>query len=124
MLNFIQRLIGAVIGPKRQWWQYKARVKQLPPDHRAAVEAIERYLMHVGLVDDPTAMFEDLIELFEQSAARGTPVQEVVGDDPVAFVEAFMRNYGDGWRVRVQEQLESDIERAAGKGAGSRGESR
>jgi DNA-binding ferritin-like protein (Dps family) len=110
---FISKLISKVIGPKRQWWRYKARVKQLPPSYRTAVEAIERYLMYAGLVDDPTAMFEDLIELFEQSAARGTPVHEVVGDDPVEFVEAFVRNYGDGWRIREQERLKSDIERAA-----------
>ena len=110
---FISKLIAKVIGPKRQWWRYKARVKQLPRSYRTAVEAIERYLMYTGLVDDPTSMFEDLIELFEQSAARGTPVQEVVGDDPVEFVEAFVRNYGDGWRIREQKRLKSDIERAA-----------
>ncbi|MFE9577298.1 DUF1048 domain-containing protein [Nocardia sp. NPDC006044] len=38
-------------------------------------------------------MFEDLLDLFEQSAADGTPIREVVGQDPVEFIEAFARNY-------------------------------
>ena len=118
---FVSKLISKVIGPKRQWWQYKARVKQLPPSYRTAVEAIERYLMYAGLVDDPTSMFEDLIELFEQSAARGTRLREVVGDDPVEFVEAFVRNYGDGWRLREQERLTSAIKRATGEDTGKDG---
>ncbi len=119
---FISKFISTVVGPKRRWWAYKARVRQLPASYRTAVEALERYLMYVGLVDDPTSMFEDIAELFEQSAARGTPVREVVGDDPVEFVEAFMRNYGEGhWRIRERERLVSAIERAAGQDSGKQG---
>ena len=36
------------------------------------------------------SMLEDLADLFEQSAANGTPVREIVGDDPVEFAEAFL----------------------------------
>jgi hypothetical protein len=28
--------ISKVIGPKRRWREYKARVRQLPPNYRAA----------------------------------------------------------------------------------------
>ena len=45
---FISKFISKVIGEKGQWRQYKARVRALPPDYRAAVEAVERYLMCVG----------------------------------------------------------------------------
>ena len=41
-------------------------------------------------------MFDDLADLFEQSAASDTPVREIVGEDPVEFVEAFLRNYPEG----------------------------
>ncbi|MEU7606292.1 hypothetical protein AB0B44_36260, partial [Streptomyces sp. NPDC041003] len=37
--------ISKVIGPKKRWRAYKARVKELPENQRTAVEAIERYLM-------------------------------------------------------------------------------
>ena len=42
------------------------------------------------------SMLEDLVDLFEQSAASGTPVREIVGDDPVEFADAFLRNYPQG----------------------------
>ena len=41
-------------------------------------------------------MFEDLADLFEQGAADETPIREIVGEDPVEFVEAFLRNYPKG----------------------------
>ena len=34
-------------------------------------------------------MIEDLADLFERAAADGTPIREIVGDDPVEFVETF-----------------------------------
>jgi DNA-binding ferritin-like protein (Dps family) len=33
---------------KKHYQQYKARVEQLPPSHRAAVEAVERYAVRFG----------------------------------------------------------------------------
>lgn len=35
-------------------------------------------------------MFCDLVDLFEQSAAAGTPIRAIVGDDPVEFVDDFV----------------------------------
>ncbi|MFC6022056.1 DUF1048 domain-containing protein [Plantactinospora solaniradicis] len=90
--------IAKLIGPKRRWREYKARVRQLPPNYRTAVEAIERYLMHFVPTDDDRAasMFEDLADLFEQAAADGTSIREIVGEDPVEFVETFVQNYSEG----------------------------
>lgn len=113
----IAQLTMKMIGDKRRWRQYKARVRQLPPDHRAAVEALERYLMYFGAVDGPTAaqMFEDLADLFEQAAADGTSIREIVGDDPVEFVDAFIANYHKGGYItRERARLVSSIERAEG----------
>jgi DNA-binding ferritin-like protein (Dps family) len=48
-------------------------------------------------------MLEDLADLFEQGAASGTPVREIVGEDPVEFADAFLRNYPEGqWMVRSE----------------------
>jgi hypothetical protein len=44
-------LISKVIGDKRRWRQYKARVRQLPPNYRMAAEAIERYLLDQSVID-------------------------------------------------------------------------
>jgi len=119
--------ISKVIGDKRRWRQYKARVRKLPPNYRTAVDAIERYLMHFGPMDGDSAasLFEDVADLFEQAAADGTPIREIVGEDPVEFVDALIRNYSKGGYVtRERERLISVIDRAAGEDTGSEGTSR
>ena len=114
---FIEKVIGD-LGDKKRWRQYKARKQQLPATYRAAVEGFERYLMVLG-PGGGTAIFEDLVDLFEQSAADGTPVREVVGEDPVEFIEAFARNYQeDSWKNRERKRLTDAIERAAGEDIG------
>ena len=79
----------------------------LPASYRTAVEALERYLMYCRAGwrrERAASMFEDLVDLFEQSAANGTPIREIVGEDPVEFLEAFVRNYPDGqWRLRERD---------------------
>ncbi|GAA3467421.1 MULTISPECIES: DUF1048 domain-containing protein [Streptosporangiales] len=110
--------VAMMIGPKRRWRQYQARVRQLPPNYRTAVEAIQRHMMHFVPTDadSDASRFEDLAALFEQAAADGTPIREIVGQDPVKFAEAFARNYTDGGYVpaRARKQLTDAIERAAG----------
>jgi DNA-binding ferritin-like protein (Dps family) len=106
-----------MIGEKRRWWQYKARTKRLPERYRTAIGAIERYLMYAGGVtqsDAMLAMFDDLADLFEQAAADGTAIRDIVGEDPVEFVEAFLRNYTDGqWITRERQRLNDTIKAVA-----------
>ena len=118
MTMFISRMIGE----KRRWRQYKARTRQLPESYRTAIDAVERYLMYSGGVtkaDILLLMVEDLADLFEQSAANGTPIRDIVGEDPVDFIETFVRNYPKGrWIIRERERLTNAIERAAGEDTG------
>jgi hypothetical protein len=76
----------------------------------------ERYkFFGPGKGDSLLSMLEDLADLFEQSAANGTPVRAVVGEDPVEFAEAFLRNYPEGqWISRERERLPNAIDRVAG----------
>ena len=119
-------IITRLIGDKRRWRQYKARTRQLPASYHTAIDALERYLMCFGPGDGGTAasMFEDLADLFEQSAASGTPIRAIVGEDPVEFAETFLRNYPEGsWIVRERNRLTSAVERAAAEDAGTDGTS-
>jgi DNA-binding ferritin-like protein (Dps family) len=111
---FLSKFISLVFGEgKVQWRQYKARARQLPASYRTAIEALERYLMYFGTGGDGTAMFADLVDLFEQSAANRTPIRQIVGEDPVEFIETFVRNYPKGkWIIRERERLTSAIQRA------------
>src|SRR4051794_19732473 len=109
-------ILNKLIGDKRRWRQYKARTSRLPASYRTAADALERYLMCFGPgnSDRAASMFEDLADLFEQSAADQTPVRAIVGEDPVEFAEAFLRNYPEGsWIVRERERLTSAVDRAA-----------
>jgi DNA-binding ferritin-like protein (Dps family) len=119
MTMFISKFISKVIGEKGQWRQYKARTRQLPASYRTAVDALERYLKYFGTGGGGTAIYEDLVDLFEQSAANRTPIREIVGEDPVEFIEVFVRNYPKGqWIIRERERLTNAIERAAGEDTG------
>jgi DNA-binding ferritin-like protein (Dps family) len=121
MIMSISSFASKVIGDKKRWRQYKARKEQLPANYRTAIDAVERYLMYFGRGDGPSwaSMLDDLADLFEQSAANGTPIREIVGEDPVEFVEAFIQNYPEGqWRIRERERLTNAIERAAGEDTG------
>ena len=109
--------VSKMIGDKRRWRAYKARVRRLPPNYRTAVDGIERYLMYFGVLDADSAisLFEDVADLFEQAAADETPIREIVGDDPVEFVDTLVANYSKGGYVdRERQRLINAIDRAAG----------
>lgn len=117
--NIIEMVTGS-FDDKRRWKEYKARVKALPGSYREAAEGVERYLMRSGEIPNDgnrlVSMFEDLAELFEQAAADGTPVRDIVGEDPVEFVAEFVKTYSDGgWIAKEQARLKKTIDRAAGE---------
>ncbi len=109
--------ITEMIEQKRRYRRYKARTKLLPAKYRVAIEAVEKYVWNFasGRMDSMLPLLEDLVDLFEQSAENGTPLRDVVGDEPVDFAESLLRNYPEHmWinkaRTRLTETIES-IER-------------
>ena len=122
--GWIEQVTGS-LEQKKRYRQYKARTKQLPASYRAAIDALDRYLMYFGAItrgDTLVSMLEDLADLFEQSAANGTPIREIVGEDPVEFAETFLQNYSEGqWINKERERLINAIDRAAGDDIGNEG---
>ena len=119
--GWIEQVTGS-LEQKKRYRQYKARTKQLPANYRTAIEALDRYLMYFGSItrgDTLVSMLEDLADLFEQSAADGTPIREIVGENPVEFAETFLQNYSEGqWINKERERLTKAIDRAAGEDTG------
>jgi DNA-binding ferritin-like protein (Dps family) len=115
--KWIEFLTGS-LEQKKQWRQYKARVEELPEPYREAAKAVERYIMYAGGVTDGDTMvqmFGDLADLWDRAVADGTPVREIVGDDPAAFAEEFTAAYGgthwiDKERARLNKAID-DAER-------------
>ena len=118
--RWVEKVIGS-LDEKKRYHEYKARVAALPENYRTALNGIERYLTYFGGITSGAVivkMFDDLADLFEQSAADGTPIRAIVGEDPVAFIEAFLENYSEGrWINKERDRLLEAIERAeqAGK---------
>ncbi|MDF5758862.1 DUF1048 domain-containing protein [Spongiactinospora sp. TRM90649] len=115
-LQYLELVIGP-LEQKRRYRQFKARTERLPAGYRIAIDALQRYMQHFGPgeAEGLLSMLEDLADLFEQSAADGIPIREVVGEDPVEFAEAFLRNYPEGhWVSRERERLNKAIDRATG----------
>ena len=113
---WIERVTGS-LEDKKRWRQYKARKDQLPAAYRTAIDGLERYLTYAGAIvkgDVLMQMMEDLADLVEGAAADGTPIRDVVGDDPVEFAEMFIANYSDGqWIAKERTRLTDAIDTAA-----------
>lgn len=68
-----------------------------------------------GVTDGETivTMMRDHVELWERAAADGTPVRDIVGEDPVEFAEAFVHAYsGTQWIDKERARLTRAIEDA------------
>ncbi|GAA1060084.1 DUF1048 domain-containing protein [Agromyces bracchium] len=116
--KWIEALTGS-LEQKKQYRQYKARVAALPEPYAAAAKAFERYFMvNGGITDGDTlvTMLGDFADLWERAAADETPVSDIVGDDPVAFAEAFTEAYvGTRWIDKERDRLTKTIEDLEGK---------
>ncbi|WP_430644965.1 DUF1048 domain-containing protein [Agromyces sp. GXS1127] len=118
--KWIEVLTGS-LESKKQYRQYKARIEALPEPYRTAAKAFERYLMvNGGITDGDTTvmmtMLGDFADLWERAAADETPVRDIVGDDPVAFAEAFSEAYvGKRWIDKERNRLTKTIEDLEGK---------
>lgn len=114
-MSWIEKLTGS-LEQKKQYKQAIARMDALPAPHRAAAKAYQRYFMYAaGFLDGDTlvTMFTDFADLWERAAADGTPLQDIVGDDPVAFGEDFIAAYtGRQWIDKERARLVEAIAQA------------
>jgi DNA-binding ferritin-like protein (Dps family) len=109
-------LVTGSLEQKRQYKQYKARIAALPEPYASVAKAFQRYFMYYGgIVDGQTilTMSGDFADLWERAAADGTPVRDIVGDDPVEFAQTFVQAYiGRQWIDKERARLTQAIEDA------------
>ncbi|MGW6054123.1 DUF1048 domain-containing protein [Streptomyces sp. NPDC055189] len=91
--------IQDIIEGKKQWRAHLARVRALPRDYRIVYGEMQKYLFKVGpvdLLDGP--LLPGIVDFFEEGAASGKGVLELIGTDVAAFCDDLIkdsRTYAD-----------------------------
>lgn len=83
-------ILEVVLGDldeKRAYRQKMKRVKALPENYRIAFKKIQKYLYHHGEEGWNMTIFDDLIDLFESSAADRKDLSDVIGNDAAKFCD-------------------------------------
>lgn len=94
--KWIEALTGS-LEQKKQYKQAKARIEALPEPYRTVANAQHRYTMYYGGITDGDTLvqiFLDLADLWERAAIDGTPIDDIIGADPVEFAETYAEAYG------------------------------
>ncbi|MGW4058019.1 DUF1048 domain-containing protein [Amycolatopsis sp. NPDC004747] len=80
--------IQDIIEGKKQWRAHLARVKALPPDYQIVYQEMQKYLFKIVPVDLVEGnLLAGIVDFFEEGAATGRGVLEVVGEDVAAFCD-------------------------------------
>lgn len=100
--------IHDMIEGKRRWRAHSARVKALPPDYRIVYAEIQRYYFKVGPVGlEDGSLLSDIVELFEQGAARHQGVLDLIGTDVAAFCDDLVQDsptYADLYQQSLRRE--------------------
>lgn len=97
--------IQDIIEGKKQWRAHVARVKALPPDYRIVYQEMQRYLFKVGPIDPVDGrLLPGIVDFFEEGAAAGKGVLELIGSDVAAFCDELVdgsRTYADALQESI-----------------------
>lgn len=97
--------IRDIIEGKREWRAQVARVKALPPDYQIVYKEIQKYFFKVGPVElVGGSLLPGMLDFFEEGAAAGTGVIELIGPDVAAFCDDLIkdsRTYADIYQESV-----------------------
>jgi DNA-binding ferritin-like protein (Dps family) len=84
--------IQDIIEGKKRWRAHMARVKALPPDYQIVYKEVQRYLFKVGPIDLPDgSLLSGIVDFFEEGAATGQGVLQLIGHDVAAFCDDLAR---------------------------------
>jgi DNA-binding ferritin-like protein (Dps family) len=99
--------IQDIIEGKKQWRAHMARVKALPPDYQIVYKEIQGYLFKVGPVDLADGrLLSGIVDFFEEGAAAGQRVLELIGNDVAAFCDDLVkdsRTYADIYQESIND---------------------
>ena len=101
--------IHDIFEGRKRWQAHTARVKALPRDYQVVYAEIQRYYFKVGPVGlEDGSLLSDIVEFFEQGAARHQGVLDLVGPDVAAFADDLVKDaptYADLYQESVSHDL-------------------
>jgi DNA-binding ferritin-like protein (Dps family) len=114
MNDFLTKIIGDLEG-KKEWKALEARAKALPDDYKAVYDEIKHYVWQGGTgVMDPSKMFKQVVERFEEGAEHGKDVLDITGKDVAAFVDGLVhdeKTYADSLRDKLNEAITKKLKK-------------
>lgn len=104
--------IRDIIEGKKQWRAHLARVKALPPDYQIVYKEMQRYLFKVGPIDLADGrLLPGIVDFFEEGAAAGKGVLELIGNDVAAFCDDLVkdtRTFADVYQESISGKSGTD----------------
>jgi len=109
--------IQDIIEGKKEWRAHTARVKALPHDYQIVYKEMQKYLFRVGPVElsEGTSLLAGIVDLFEEGAARGKGVLEIIGNDAAAFCDDLVKDsvtYADVYQESVNHQVSKAMKKS------------
>ena len=117
MFNYIKKLIIGDLDDKSKYKQMMKRVDDLPKDYSFAFKQIQKYIYTVGGVSGDVTMFnnlnifEDLLDLFEESATDERNIIDIIGNDVSKFCDEFISAYVNDSKTRAEKLNKEIMER-------------
>lgn len=119
--KWIETITGS-LDEKKQYKSATARIDALPEPYASAAKALSRYFTYYGFVTDGATLVQMLVDhadLWERAAVDGTPVRDIIGEDPVEFAETFVAAYaGRQWIDKERARLIKAISEAEAQSTG------
>ncbi len=106
----MNQFLTKILGDKKAWKAMEARAAALPRDYRIVYSEMKSYLWRFTTGDgmDTIAVLQDVLGLFQTSAAQGKDVLEVTGNDVAAFCDQRLppvTSYLHKWRASVNRDV-------------------
>lgn len=109
-MNFWEKVTGSDMD--KQIKAFELRIQKLPADYQEAWKKINAYLWPYGSFTGRNLMpiLDGVLGLFEESAAEGQSVQEVLGEDIKGFCAALVgekgsKSHRDKWRAQLNKNV-------------------
>lgn len=115
-MTFMEKITGSDMT--KEFKGFEARVKKLPAGYQVAWEKVKNHIWpHSNFTGrNLMSVLEGVVGLFEETAADGLKVSDVLGDDIESFCNELIGEEGSkSFRNTWRKQLNKNIARRLGK---------